>query len=267
MHTQTFTIFIHGTLPPASRLPFLFDFFFCPEGLTHAYELPEKFHLNRISRVLESSNSTEFPRKQFYLFGWSGKLSYTARKEAASHLLSDLLALKKQAEANGTICSFKIITHSHGGNVALYLAEILKERGTQDIVIDELILLACPVQMQTEEYAHADIFKRVFSIHSHKDMLQVLDPQGIHTFLESLRTVGLECTLAHLKELGPVFSARHFKAKENITQLYIAHPNREFLHIEFLLPHFLRRLPDLLTNMREHKTTMRNSDEITYIFS
>ena len=49
---------------------------------------------------------------------------------------------------------FKLITHSHGGNVALYLAPIAEEDPLNAVTIEELILLACPVQVETSPYVN-----------------------------------------------------------------------------------------------------------------
>ncbi len=261
------TIYIHGTLLPraVASIPLVRNFSFCPPGLIRASELDEKFHLNLIARTLESSNKVAFNLEHFYLFGWSGKLRHTARKEAAHDLIKHLLTLKKRAEAAHKVPVFKIITHSHGGNVALYLKE---HTHSNKLCIDELILLACPVQTETAEFVHDPLFKHVFSIHSHKDVLQVLDPQGVHSVLESLKTMGLALTWTHLKRLGPVFSSRHFKAGEQIVQLNVKYPHREFFHLEFLLPPFMSALPSLIAMMREHKKIKDvTSDDLTYVFT
>jgi hypothetical protein len=260
------TILVHGTNLPqiTSHIRPVHDFFFCPPGLLPANDLDEKFQFRRIAQLLDSADKTEFAIEHFYLFGWSGKLRFEARRKAADELLSHLSLLQRDLLCQGLQPLIRIITHSHGGNVALYLKEAAHANNST-LIIDELILLACPVQKETEEYIKAPIFKNIYSIHSHRDLLQVLDPQGVHNFLTSLNTVGLELTLAHLKQIGPIFSARHFDAGENIVQLNVKHPHREFFHIEFLLPPFITQLPSLLTLMRNHKKEKIAPCDHTYI--
>lgn len=257
MQTQKITIFIHGTLPPAPllRIPLIHAFFFCPIGLSKATSLDATYHLTKLARsVCPSSDLFD----HFYFFGWSGYLRFSERKKAAADLNKQLSALHDQYLSEGITPHFTLITHSHGGNVALFLAE-----ESPDFPIDELVLLACPVQKRTEQLAFNSRFKQLFSIHSHRDLLQVLDPQGVHGFLESLKEHGLEFTLSHLKQLGPLFSSRHFPEAPHIIQLNIKHAHRELLHIEFLLPEFIALVPSLIDLMKEDKT---GSSEITYVW-
>jgi hypothetical protein len=163
---------------------------------------------------------------------------------------------------------FKLITHSHGGNVALYLAPLAEEDPENAIIIEELILLACPVQVDTSPYVNESIFVKVYSVHSHHDILQVLDPQGIHIYLESLKHYGLEFTVKHLKRLGPLFSARHFIAAPQVIQLNVRYPNRELFHVEFLFPSIIQTLPSLINIMKEHKKTeLSKTDDLTHILN
>ncbi len=263
MKLQKVTLFIHGTLPPAAamKIPLVHMFFFCPRGLTKANELDKKFHLALLADQLCTGNPGEFSREHFYFFGWTGKLRFEARKEAARELLTYLDLLENTYRHQGIKPFFRIITHSHGGNVALYLKEAAEEHTA--LQIDELVLIACPVQKETAHYVHDPLFKRVFSIHSHVDILQVLDPQGIHNFLESLKQYGLEFTLSHLKQLGPIFSSRHFKSAQNLTQLNVKYTYRELLHLEFLLPAFISELPTLLRLMQNSPS--KGEEELTHI--
>lgn len=267
MKEQQITIFVHGTLPPDAlmAIPPVRSFFYCPTGLTQAVEFDPKFHTYKLAQQLCSTRADEFDMAHFYLFGWSGKLNPLARKEASQELFQSLRLLAERYRQQGTKPQFRIITHSHGGNVALHMHESTKEHA-HDLVIDELIVLACPVQTETAAHAHPASFKKIYSIHSHSDLLQVLDPQGVHAFLGTLKEHGLEFTMSHLNELGPLFSSRHFEAAEHIIQLNVRYPRRELFHIEFLLPKFISTLPSLLETMRNHEAT-QGSNEIVHVFN
>jgi hypothetical protein len=219
-------------------------------------------HTKDLFTMLCTKYPEPFPQEHCYAFGWSGELNSSARKEAAHDLLKELRTIQKSYA--GTPSTFRLITHSHGGNVALSL-KIAAERydNRVPLSIDELILLACPVQVETAEYASSTLFKKVYSIHSHHDLLQVLDPQGVHAFLEYLKNFGLEFTLSNLKELGPLFSERHFPAHCGVIELNIKYPHRELFHIEFLLPRFIDALPALLVHAQAHTS----QDELTYIWT
>jgi hypothetical protein len=256
MDGDKITIFVHGTLPPLTGVSFIYNFFFCPPGLTRADELDKKFHLSKIAHLLAEQAPRDYSVEHFYFFGWSGKLSIASRREAAKNLYE---SLKKLISTYKVKPSIRIITHSHGGNVALYLNDLEKD---PELSIDELILLACPVQVETAHCLEGAVFERIFSFYSEKDLLQVLDPQGIHRFLENLKQYGLEFTVAHLNEMGPFFSQRRFQPTHSLKQLYIKHPQREFLHIEFLLPPFIKALPGLIKLINNRQNT-----EEPYIFN
>jgi hypothetical protein len=254
MRDQQITIFIHGTTPPDAimSIPPVRSFFFCPPGLSKATELDQTYHTAKIAHQLCAPENTEFDRAHFYLFGWSGTLSHQARKEAAQQLHMAVENLRSSYAQQEIRPHIMIITHSHGGNVALLLQEIVSGSTNPDSLhIDELILLACPVQTETEAHAHSPLFKKIYSIHSHSDLLQVLDPQGMHSFLAILKKHGLENAMSHFKERGPLFSSRHFEPAPHIIQMNITFPLRELFHIDFLLPDFISELPLLLLKMRE----------------
>lgn len=263
------TIFIHGTLPPAPllKIPVVEAFFHVPRGLTKATEVEEKYHTSKIAHLLINHESVNFSKEHFYLFGWSGKLRFAARKEAAADLFNHLYMLKKQHESENIKLHITLITHSHGGNVALSLVPLAQENPEKKVTINELILLACPVQVETEAHVHDSLFTQVFSLYSHHDILQVLDPQGIHLFTESLKHYGLEFTVKHLKQLGPLFSARRFKASPKVTQLNVRHTNRELFHMEFLLPSTINALPDLINQMKAHAASSKGDQHLVHVLS
>lgn len=262
MEQQPITIFVHGTLPPDAvmSIPPVRSFFFCQQGMSKAADLDEKFHTHKIAKLLCSAESAEFQLPHFYLFGWSGDLSFAARKKAAAELYAAIRKLVIDYEKQNLMPRITLITHSHGGNVALSIKEIAQE----PLPIEQLILLACPVQVETAPYVKEPFFHKIYSIHSHSDMFQVLDPQGIHQFLENLKYHGLEFTISHLKQLGPLFSSRHFEPAQHITQLNVRYPRRELFHVEFLLPSFVSSLPSLLALMREQNNP--KGLEITHVF-
>ena len=258
-------IFIHGTLPPKALLhvPVIKRFYACPEGLVQLAELPD-CHTKNLLVSLCKKHPDAYQEEHCHTFGWSGFFNHTARTEAALDLYRALGELKRSYVLKGLEPSIHLITHSHGGNVALSLKKVAEQsHNRENIIIDRLILLACPVQLQTADCIQTPLFKQVYSIHSHHDILQVLDPQGIHTFLEHLKHFGFEFTLSHLKELGPLFSGRHFPKNSVAKQLNVKYRHRELFHIEFLLPPFMESLPSLISTMDAQESFL---DEIVHIF-
>ena len=267
MNNRIVTIFIHGTVPPTPvlKIPVVQDFYFCPPGISRARDLDTKFQASKVAQMLSTTDPEQFDYDHFYLFGWSGYLRFNERTKAAQELATHIEDLKKEYEAQGLTCMFKVITHSHGGNVALSLKAL---KGDLGFVIDELILLACPVQTRTEAYAHDPLFKKVFSFYSQHDLLQVIDPQGAHHFLESLKQHGLESTIKQREKFGPLFSGRRFEPSSSVTQLNVRYANRELFHIEFLFPTFISALPKLLTLMKNHvKTDPTKPDTLFFVLN
>src|SRR3990172_6864759 len=147
MERPRVTIWIHGThfwfnkLIPGIKKQ--------KKGLSPASSVPEYFIYNKlIARKLSTVDAAQFPYDHFYLFAWSGQLSFQARQEAAQHLHNELNILISEYLAKyGSSPEITLITHSHGGNVALNLAKVKKPESS--FAIDRLIMLAVPVQKRT----------------------------------------------------------------------------------------------------------------------
>lgn len=63
-------------------------------------------------------------RNDYYTFGWTGFISKTRRRREAIRLYNALSALLEQYQAQGLKPKIRLVTHSHGGNLALQLAGI-----------------------------------------------------------------------------------------------------------------------------------------------
>ncbi|WP_196299706.1 hypothetical protein, partial [Streptococcus pneumoniae] len=73
-----------------------------------------------------------------------------------------------------------LVTYSHGGNVALYLSSVQAEKEQAEplpdpISIDTLVLLACPIQKETDYLVADPMFKKVYNIFSTEDFIQQWD--------------------------------------------------------------------------------------------
>ena len=107
--------------------------------------------------------------------------------------------------------------------MALRLPQVAQDT----LKIDQLILLACPVQKETGHEVDNTLFTEVYSLHSHHDLLQIADPQGAHALLDSLSRNGFEITFQDLTKIGPFFSERHFPAASAAKQLNVRYQLRE----------------------------------------
>jgi len=122
----------------------------------------------------------------FYTYGWSGLLSRYQRYIESEGLLLGLHQVVESYKAQGIVPKIRLIGYSHGGNVCLQLARMHEDcYQDMDIVIDELVLVGMPVQRESDIYVASPLFKRVYNIFSHQDMIQKLDFFSCNQFLSN----------------------------------------------------------------------------------
>lgn len=269
------TVWVHGTKPDEHLPTFLAEHtkglsqLLCgngEKGLNKIAKLSASYYPFLRAQALVHADPIHFNLEHFYTFGWSGKLTLEARKNAALNLFYALKLLSQEYQKRyGCSPIIILIAHSHGGNVILHLAEIQDPDGFE-LNIAKAILLACPVQKHTAHLINSPIFDRIYSLHSHTDMIQIVDPQGLHT---------------HKKIDKPLFSTRHFDPHPKLAQALIRwkmgpswqqedynidkfamkglmkgintinyiKKNRGLFHVEFHMLPFLRHLPDIINQL------------------
>ncbi len=273
------TIFVHGTfhLPimPKPLIKFVHNcidtFIFAKKGLhkvtsleTHyAGTWTKRFHNYHMIKAISDANPERFPFDSFYIFCWSGQLSPQKRFRDAQKLHAYLVPLVAEyTEKYGIEPYIQLITHSHGGNVALNLAKINEEiQDTSGIAlsIDELILLACPVQYETSQYVHHETFKKIYSLHSHWDIIQVIDAQGWVPFKERVKNIfrqktdKVDTATEQSTKKKYFFSERHFEPDPKLVQANINFGRRGMFHVEFISDTFMQQLPALLASIDAQK--------------
>ncbi|MFA5998799.1 MAG: hypothetical protein WC747_02185 [Candidatus Babeliales bacterium] len=172
------TIYVHGT---TTKLGLKFLSKFCKEvsfgrqGVHHIDQLPECALLRKDAALLQQKDPERFDIEHFYTFGWSGQLSFKAREIAGKQLFGDLLALLKDYKNKYGVCpQIRIMTFSHGGNVALNMVKSLPFFPCESVYL-ELIIVACPVQKVTEKLIEHECISQSYVISSTRDLLQVVD--------------------------------------------------------------------------------------------
>ncbi len=234
------TIWVHGTR--FIRRPMHETFFEGATRLRLAKYAPEEYYLRTIAQTLSKNDPLRFPFGTFYLFGWSGKLRATTREDAAKHLYNDLrnltTAYKKRYQEKPII---RIITHSHGGTVALNLAKV--QTSPAPFHIKELILLACPVQKNTRGYIADPLFEKLYALCSSLDVVQLIAPQIISNIYRTKK--------GHLRSKmeWPPFSNRCFPGNPKLTQVKIKMNGRALFHHEFNTKPFVKVLPRIITTI------------------
>lgn len=218
------TIWIHGTRFLPHRV-FLHEFNEKP-GIKRSIDINPYYYLNQLGHLLYKKAPARFPLETFYVFCWDGKLSHYFRLKASQVLYHSLKGLiKEYQERYGQSPKIQLICHSHGGNVALNLAffEQIEHAG---IEIETLVLMACPVQNNTMHYVSHSIFKRVYSLASSFDFIQVMAPQNFNETLP--------------------FSERYFPRSSNLIQAHVKLNGHAVSHTEFSSRRFLLSLPAII---------------------
>lgn len=268
------TVWVHGTRPDENLPPFLAKLtsslsnLLCDDtkGLHKTADLDHLHYPFLRAKALSAGDPTRFNPEHFYTFGWSGKLNLKARENASLNLFYALKTLEHEyQEKYGTEPEFVLISHSHGGNVILHLADITDPEGFKPHIA-KAILLACPVQKHTAHLIGSPIFERIYSLHSHTDMIQIADPQGLHNTKKITK---------------PLLSSRHFDPHPKLAQVLIRwkkcplwtcddyainkfamkglirsintlnfiKKGRGLFHVEFGLLPFVRQLPTIINQL------------------
>jgi len=254
---HTITVWIHGTRFAGSSdflrkkvIKNILYRFYIKKGLHHGTKYKKNSNFRIIAQNLAKQETSRFKSGNFYIFGWTGELSIETRKSTAKKLHKALVKLmQKYEKKHGVVPKIRLITHSHGGNVALHFAKV-NDKSAEKITISELILLACPVQKKTAHLVTSKTFKKIYSIYSGVDIVQVLDPQGLHTLSKKKKSIE-----------RPFFSERVFTPQKNLTQVKIKINRRSITHLEFILTRFATLLPHILKEIDDWtKTKSPNTD-------
>jgi hypothetical protein len=208
-------------------------------GLCHIKQYDETDHLYVVAQTLQESDPSAFDVEHFYTFGWSGQLSFVERKKAALDLYQEITTLIKDYEVlYGQTPYIRIIGHSHAGNVILNLAYVMEQQPL--LIIDEIILLATPVQEETEPYITSNCFNKIYAFYSQKDLIQVLDPQALY-----------KDNISH-----KLYSNRTFEHHERLYQAAIKIQSSSPMHIDFIRIKFIRHLPALCATLDNFYETL-----------
>lgn len=237
------TIWMHGTMFP---MPEHAKKSFCRKelGLCHIQNYAVTDHLYTIAHTLHESAPDVFTCEHFYTFGWSGQLSFIGRKKAARDLYQAITTLMTDyTTLYGDAPYIRLIGHSHAGNVILNLAYVMEEQPV--VAIDEIILLATPVQEETEPYIAHACFKKIYAFYSQKDLIQVLDPQSLYKDSKSHKP----------------YSNRAFGHHEKLYQAAVKIKGSSPMHIDFIRLKIIRHLPILCTELNNFYNTLEQDQK------
>lgn len=235
------TIYVHGTITKFG-LKFLSKF--CPDvcygapGVHHIDNMPENALFRRDAEKLSFCDVKRFDLKHFYTFGWSGALSFSEREKAGKRLYEGVKhLLEEYKEKYGFYPKIRIMTFSHGGNVALNMVSHLPFFNDEHIHL-ELLIIASPVQKVTEHLIEHPEIDFIYTIASTCDVLQVADN--------------------YKYEKKRYFPERFFKTnKNNCCQMKVFVNGRGLGHLD-LLRSFMIHVPDCLNIADAYLATQKS---------
>ncbi len=278
MHTLFRDVDLSGWLPPSTQTS---------AGLHAAKTLDKEHQIKKCLNALTKADTKQFSLESSYVFGWSGEIEVEVRKQAGKDLFDLLKALSLSYEQlHHKRPTITIITHSHGGNILLHMAEQCAEANAP-FEISRLILMAVPVQEITLSHISSPIFKTIYSLHSHDDHVQIMDQEWAQTFrsflkehpdmghLQALRSIATQIQKAQINKIG---SGRHFGSQNNLIQSSICwqtepihteyvdkglifelmfyraqhwfhNSSRGVMHTEFTTPVFFEKIPFILDKL------------------
>ena len=147
-----------------------------------------------------------------YTFGWSGLLSIKSRRKSAQKLYEQLAQKIKKFQSEGYTIKVRVIGFSHGGTVALYLADEARKHSSP-FFVQELILISTPIQEDTKSYIRSPFFKEVYNFYSTGDRVQVSD------FISSI---------THSFSQHQFLAENQFKLPKKLTQVQIRFLRKSF---------------------------------------
>lgn len=232
----TLTIFVHGSKPQLHDVLFKIGQYYFLPGMHHVDEQLPYAGPKSIIHGLRDSEYIDM--NHLYFFGWSGRISAEERQRVAVEQLLPALEtlIKKYRFDHGITPAIRIITHSHGGNVVLNLVHELEQKKSS-IVIDELIILAAPVQSWTKDFIKSNNCKKIYSFYSMGDLIQIADPQGLQVHINNDVVLDKPELFEHSK--------RTFDHHDKLTQVQIMINHKDPGHIDFIDYLFPLQLRDI----------------------
>lgn|GEM_PF-5489106 len=135
----------------------------------------------RLKKLIELQHNTANDLEQapdetreYFVFGWEGQLKYQSRVDGARALYHALTQKKAELSQNDIDVQIELWTHSHAGNVALYLAHIEEEQ-QKELSISRLVMFGTPVHIETHDCVKSSMFENIFHFYSQEDTIQVCD--------------------------------------------------------------------------------------------
>ena len=214
---------------------------YCPRGLhkmTAANELKMgNFYTSKYT-IFSTLKSDLFDKDHIYNFGWAGQLGFDLRDQEGDLLAQAVEKIVQEYKFLYQEYPYvRIITFSHGGNVALNMGKYFPK--LEEYINIDLIMFAPPIQAATSDLIASPCFTHVYNIFSDGDVIQRIDPQNLYAPVKNNTTF--------------IFSERYFvNPPAHCKQARITIQGNSVGHLELVhgLPVYL---PSIVQQLDDHQ--------------
>ena len=140
---------------------------------------PIKDSAQLFAHIYDDMQKKAYPQHittDYYTFGWSGIVNHKERCKDAERMYNELKTLVTSLKKEHKQKKIRIVTYSHGGNMVCNMIDVHnRDKDALDITINELIMIATPIQRETDCNVLNPLFENVYSIYSRADCVQKMD--------------------------------------------------------------------------------------------
>ncbi len=140
----------------------------------------------QLYKVMQEQYFPEEKTMEWLTFGWSGGMNHLERLMESKKLYKNLLQYLKEKKRQYPNLKLRLVTYSHGSNIALNLARLHLEK-EEPLKINQLIMIATPVIAEMEDCIYSPIFSEIYSLYSRYDTASTLDIFSTRGFFPSRR--------------------------------------------------------------------------------
>jgi hypothetical protein len=223
-------------------------------GLWPAYTFVENNGLFNVGKYLVEADPVRFPADDVLVFSWAGTFDYKECEMAAGKLYDALVKMASQYDFQNK--KIRLIPFSYGGNIVFNLPKFKKPE--DKLIIDEVVILAWPIQGYLVPMTKDPMFKKIFNVYSPGDIVQIIDPQGF----------------CNRHGDAPLFTTRRLKRGENVLQTKILVNGRGCHHFGLCNKQFIAAFPmvidelnDWLSYSQEHHLGLKRTRYILSIYA
>ncbi len=110
----------------------------------------------------------------YFAFGHLGLLSQLYRHAAAEQLYNHVCDEVDRCEKIYDRVVVRIVSHSHGSNIAMNIAD-QEDVYHRNLIVNDLVMLGTPLQIENADRAYHPMFKRVLHCYADADQVQPYD--------------------------------------------------------------------------------------------